>query len=194
MTMRQMIGEEDCRQAEARRPAKPDARDWITALAAYRDAEPRAQPGRARRSPWCRSWPCGSLMLAQPPLFLLALPAARGARRRLSRAPVHDPARLRAWLVLPPAARQRLARPGARRADAHPLRLLAAHPRRPSRQLQPSRPPRHRRWAVGRSCPTRIWLHGRRSICAPRSWTNLEPEAAAEAGAEAEVQPTSMAQ
>ena len=66
---------------------------------------------------------------------LLAQPRHCRTRRRLSGAALHDPARLRTRLVLPPAAGQRLDRPRHRGADADALRPLAAQPCGASRQL-----------------------------------------------------------
>ena len=111
------------RHASAHRPAEPDARRWVSALAPYR--EPSLGRSLAELVvtvvPFVALW---LLMLASHFRYCLCSSPAGGG---LPRAPVHDPARLRARLVLPPAARQRLARPDAGCADAHALRLLAAH-------------------------------------------------------------------
>ena len=109
-------------------------------------ARPGAQPVRAADHGSAVLRPLGD-HAALPRLRLLAEPAARRAGRRLHGPAVHDPARLRPRLVLPHPARQPRRRPRPRGADAHPLRLLAAHARDAPREFGQSRSPRQGRRA-----------------------------------------------
>src|SRR5262249_15393239 len=67
--------------------------------------------------------------------WLLVLPAARGAGRRLPGAPVHDPARLRPRCFLPSPLLQRLGWTRDRGIDAHAVRLLATQARHSPRDV-----------------------------------------------------------
>ena len=113
------------RHAGAHRSAEPDARHWAMALTPYRE------PSLARSLvglfvtavPFVALWLLMLLSLRYSYwlCLLLAMPAA-GFLVRLFMIQ-HD---CGPRLVLPPAARQRLARPRARGADPHALWLLAA--------------------------------------------------------------------
>src|SRR5262249_13592108 len=100
----------------------PARRAWL-------GANPRALP-RAQQHPQHRGnrdhfWPTrrtlgvglGGVLF----WFVVAFSVDRGTGRWLSRAPVHDSARLRPWRFLPSSSCKRLGGAGHRRAHAYPL-------------------------------------------------------------------------